>query len=113
MLQNVYSRKFIPSLPPRHQLGLLLEVHSAISFMEAPMTLKTDRLEDNGNDLDQLAMTAEQPMGVPPGALETAVSAAAADRADDREDADDQPDDEDESEDEEEGEEAKGDSPTR
>jgi hypothetical protein len=107
------GREFIPSLPPRHQLGLPLEVHSAISFMEASMISKTtDRVEDNGSDLDRVAMTAEQPMGVPPGALDTSVNAAtsAADQADDREEADDQPDDEDESEDEEEGEEAKVDS---
>jgi hypothetical protein len=54
------------------------------------MTVKTtDRVEDSGNDLDELTMTAEQPTG-------------------------DQPDDEDESEADEEGEEgeeAKGDSP--
>ena len=76
------------------------------------MTVKTtDRVEDNATDLDELAMTAEEPMDVPPGALEAAVIAAtsAADQADDREEAGDEPDDEDESEEDEGGEEAKGD----
>ena len=76
------------------------------------MTVRTtDRVEDNGNDLDELTTTSEPPMGIPPGALETAVIAAtsAADQADDRDEAGDQPDDEDESEEDEEGEERKGD----
>jgi len=57
------------------------------------MVKTTDRVEDDGHDLDARTLTADQ--------------------ADDREDADDQSDDEDESADDEEGDEAKGDSAAR